>query len=540
MKNILQILFFLSFSVSLQGQTEVVLEKGNVSFVSSRNVYVKFSSTENINVGDTLFINKNGALTPALKVENKSSSSTVCSKLSEETFKAGDEITAQNIVIKEVLEIAEEISDEPTIEPFPKATKLPIVDQPIAPQPEQEEEEVLFKEKIKGRISAASYSNFSDYRTSHRMRYAFSFRGYNLNNSRFSTENYITFRHTLNDSVNIKDALRIYALSVKYDFDKSSSITFGRKINNKISSMGAIDGLQYEKGFGNIRLGVIAGSRPNFQDYSFDFNLLQFGAYASLISSDPGKYATTTVGAVQQTNAGKTDRRFAYFQHSSQLAKNLNMFGSFEVDFYENIHNEVNNSARLTNLYVSLRYRIGKKWRVSASYDNRKNIIFYESYKNFIDRLIEDETRQGFRFGISYRPTRFISWGINSSVRFQKSKANPSRNLNSYVTFSKVPFLNARATLRANFLQTDFLDSQIFGARLSKELVRGKLNGEVYYRWVDYKYKIGDRVVHQNIAGASLNVRIQRNLSLYLYYEGIFDQSNQNYTRFNAKLIKRF
>ena len=110
--------------------------------------------------------------------------------------------------------------------------------------------------------------------------------------------------------------------------------------------MGAIDGLQFEKGFGNIRLGAIAGSRPNFQDYGFDFNLLQFGAYVSHVSNKPGNYATTTLGAVQQMNSGKTDRRFVYFQHSSQLAKNLNMFGSFEVDLYENINNEVSNTAR--------------------------------------------------------------------------------------------------------------------------------------------------------------------------------------------------
>jgi hypothetical protein len=536
MKNILQISFFLLFAFSLHGQIDVVVEIGTVSFVSSRNVYVKFNSTENINVGDTLFVNNNGNLLPELVIDNKSSSSTVCSRLGEQDFKAGDEISARTIIKKEVVIVPEEEKDGP----FPKTEEEPIIDRPVAPTPESEDEEVLFKEKIKGRISAASYSNFSDNKTSHRMRYAFSFRGYNLKNSRFSTENYITFRHTLNDSVNILDALRIYSLSVKYDFDKSSSLTFGRKINRKISSMGAIDGLQYEKGFGNFRLGAIAGSRPNFQDYSFDPNLLQFGAYASHVSSDPGNYAITTLGVVQQMNKGNIDRRFMYFQHSSQLAKNLNLFGSFEVDFFENINNEINSSARLTNLYVSLRYRINKKWRVSASYDNRKNIIYYESYKDFIDRLIEDETRQGFRFGISHRPTRMISWGLNSSVRFQKSKANPSRNLNGYITISKVPFINARATIRANFLQTDFLDSQIFGARLSKELIRGKLNGEIYYRWVDYKYKIGDRVVHQNIGGASLNLRIQKNLSLYLYYEGVFDQSNQNYSRFNAKLIKRF
>ena len=537
MKHIFQTLFFLLFSFSLGAQNQIITEEGTVSFLTSKNVYVKFKSTKNIHIGDTLFINPSGKLTPVLVVDNKSSSSTVCTSIGSQKMKVDDVVIVRIIMPIELPNTPK----EPIDEPFSTDAEHIVSNDPVVkPIEEDQIEEVLFKEKIKGRISAASYSNLSDYQNAHRMRYAFSFRGHHLNNSRFSTENYITFRHTLNDSVNLADALKIYSLSVKYDFDKSSSLSFGRKINPKFSSMGAIDGFQYEKGFGNFQLGAIAGTRPDFQNYSFNFNLLQFGAYVSHTSNNPGKYATNTLGLVQQMNSRKTDRRFVYFQHSSQLAKNLNLFGSFEVDLFENINNEVKNTAQLTNLYVSLRYRFNRKWRISASYDNRKNIIYYESYKNFIDQLIEDETRQGFRFGLSHRAAKTISWGLNGSMRFQKSSANPSQNLSAYVTFSKIPFIKARATLRANFLQTDFLDSQIFGARLSKEMIQGKLSGEVYYRWVDYKYKIGERVLHQNIGGASLNFRIQKQLSLYLFYEGVFDNTNQVYHRFNAKIIKRF
>ena len=538
MKYSLSISFFMLFAFALTAQNQLVIEEGEVTFTSSRNVYVKFNSTENINSGDTLFIRQNGILVPALVVNNKSSSSTVCTPLDDKSFEKGDKIIAQSTM---KIKLPKKEKEEPLVdEPFPE-NGIPEVDNdPVVKPDVDQEEEVLFKEKIKGRISAASYSNFSDFRNSHRMRYAFSFRGYNLNNSRFSTENYVTFRHTAGDSINIADALKVYALSVKYEFDKNSSLTFGRKINQKISSMGAIDGFQYEKGFGNLVLGAIAGTRPDFQNYGFNANLLQFGAYASLVSNQPGNFSTTTLGFIEQMNRGNTDRRFVYFQHSGQLAKNLSLFGSFEVDLYEKINNEVKNNAQLTNLYVSLRYRLNRKWRLSASYDNRRNIIYYESYKNFIDQLIEDETRQGFRVGLSHRATKLISWGVNASARFQASQQNPSRNLSAYVTMSRIPFIKARATVRANFLRTDFLDSQIFGIRLSKELIRGKLNGEIYYRWVDYKYKIGDRVLHQNIGGASLNFRIRKNLSLYLYWEGVFDNTNQQYNRFNLKLIKRF
>lgn len=545
MKYTLQILLSLLVVNLAFGQNQPPVQSGMVTFISSKNIYVKFDSTKDIAVGDTLFQNQNGALMPVLVVYQKSSSSVVTTPVGMPALKAKDVIVAREVIVEQLPEVEEKV----------KELALPFSGKPIAAEPndpvikpteDAAEEEVLFKEKIKGRVSAATYNNFSDYRNSTRMRYAFSYRGYNLNNSRFSIENYVTFRHTSGAwnevTENIANALKVYSLSVKYDFDKTSSLTLGRKINPRFSSMGAIDGLQYEKGLGDFRIGAIAGSRPDFADYSFNPDLLQFGAYVSHVSSDPSKYSQTTLGLVEQTNKGNTDRRFVYFQHSGQLGKKVNVFGSFEVDLFEQINGQQNSTARLTNLYASLRYRINKSWRVSASYDNRRNIIYYESYKNFIDQLIDDETRQGFRFGISHRASRLISWGVNAGTRFQKSMANPTRNINGYITFSKLPFINARATIRANYLETDFLDSRILGVRLNKDLIPGKINGEVYYRWVDYLYKNSEtgRVLHQNIGGASLSFRIQKHLSLHLYYEGVFDKPSTTYHRFNAKLIKRF
>ena len=466
MKYSFLILFFSLITLFAKAQDQVTFEQGTVSYRSSRNVYVKFGSTQNIKPGDTLFIRRDQQLIPSLLVNQKSSSSTVCTPISTIPLQVKDVVIARIIT---PVKASKTDTPEPDEASSPSSTPTFTNDPVVKPVEDNPVEDVLFKEKVKGRVSVASYSNFSDYKNAHRMRYAFSFRGYNLKNSRFSTESYITFRHRLNDSIVLADALKVYALSVKYDFNKNTSLSFGRKINSKFSSMGAIDGLQFEKGLGPFSFGVIAGSRPDLQNYGFNLNLLQFGAYASLGSNNPSKYAQTTLGFIEQMNKNKTDRRFIYFQHSSTLAKNLHLFGSFEMDLFENINEQVTNSAQLTNLYISLRYRVNRKLRFSASYDNRKNIIYYESYKNFIDQLIDDETRQGFRLGINYRPFKTISWGANTSVRFQKSKQNPSRNLSSYLTFSKLPFLNVRASLRANFLQTDFLDSQIFGIRFSKE-----------------------------------------------------------------------
>ena len=169
MKSIFHILLFMTFAFSLNGQTQIVLEKGTVTYLSSRNVYIKFATTKNINIGDTLFIKQNEDLIPALVVTNKSSTSSVCTPLISEKMKVSDEVFAKSILKKEKTK-GKEIKEEE----LPMVENEIAMDETINSNEENIIEEEIFKQKIKGRISATSYSNFSDYKTTHRMRYAFS------------------------------------------------------------------------------------------------------------------------------------------------------------------------------------------------------------------------------------------------------------------------------------------------------------------------------------------------------------------------------
>lgn len=535
MKYIISALLCVGSLFSAFGQQNFEWQKGSVSFLSSNNVYVKFQTTEGIQQGDTLFVQRGDVYTPALIVSNKSSTSVVSSPLAGITLEVKQDIFARKAIV-----VQKEEQEEP-LPPGEETQPATEVKPSFDSEDQEKEEEPQFKQRIKGRLSAGSYSTTSDYGDNHRMRYAFNFRGTNLNGSRFSVDNYITFRHTINEWSEVQDnifnALKVYSLAGKYDFD-NSTLTVGRSINYKISSMGAIDGLQYEHSFGQFVVGAIAGTRPDYTDYSFNPNLLQAGAFISLQAKENRGYST--LAFVEQHNGGAVDRRFAYFQHSSSPVENLNLFGSFEVDAYQKVNGEVSSKPRLTNLYFSARYRFSRKFSLTASYDNRNNIIYYESYKNFIDQLIENETRQGLRLGVSVRPVRLISLGLNGSWRFQKSDMNLSKNLNGYVNFNRIPVVNIRLTLRANLLETNYLKSQRFGARLSKDIIRGKLSGELHYDNVQYTYLLGGYTLRQNIAGASLNLRLLKKLSLYLYYEGTFDDQNRNLNRFNSKIIQRF
>lgn len=525
----------------LFGQNTQPFEKGTVSFVSSQNVYVKFSATENINKGDTLYLKEADKLKPALLVKEKSSSSCVCSSFLPEKVKIGTEFYARVQVKK-----------EPEKQKDRKAKDRPVVSQdsslkppPVVISPQQEDkDEISFKQKSKGRISAATYSNFSGSEQTHRLRYTFMYQGNNLGNSRFSTEQYITFRHTVGAwsdvTENLNNALKVYSLSVKYDLDKYSNITIGRKINQRISSMGAIDGLQIEKGTKNFLVGAIIGSRPDYADYRLNLNLLQAGVYVGHVNRNPQNRRETTFGVIEQRNHAKTDRRFAYFQHSNNLTKNLSMFGSMEADLYQVVDSVVTNAMSITNILFTLRYKVSKQISLSGGYDNRKNIIYYESYKNYIDQLIDDETRQGLRLGGTYRISKRINWGVNGSWRFQKSNFNLSKNLNTYLNFNRLPWIQSSLALSFNWLQTTYLTSKMYGARLNQEIIRGKLNGELYYRMVDYDYGNAESNIMQNIAGIDFSWNITRTLGLYLYYEGTYTASRSTFHRVNARVIQRF
>jgi hypothetical protein len=533
------LILFLSFcSHLLYGQKETVIEKGMVSYVSSQNVYVKFSSTENINKGDTLFYKKGELVTPSLLVKDKSSTSCVCTSLQFEKFKVGDEFFSKSIVEKKEEKSKDKKDKTPVTDPASIHKPIPLV----VPPSQEDKEDFDVKQVIKGRISAASYSNFYGSDQTHRMRYAFTLQGNHINKSRFSVDNYITFRHTIGEwnavKDNFYDALKVYSLSVKYDLDKTSSISLGRRINPRIGSMGAIDGLQVEKGLGRYFVGSIVGSRPDYADYGINFQLLQAGLYVG--HSSKKRNIETTLAFVEQHNQSKIDRRFAYFQHSNALMKNLSLFSSFEIDMYRNVNDTISYAPSLTNLLLSLRYKVSKKISLSAGYDNRKNIIYYESYKSYIEQLIDNETRQGLRLGANYHIVKLVTLGFNASWRFQKSNINLSKNLNSYLNFSRIPWLNASVSLSANILQTNYLDSKIFGALVSKDLIPGKLSSQVYFRMVDYTYKNYENKIRQEIAGADISWNITRKLALHLYYEGTLDKQNKTYNRINTKLIQRF
>jgi hypothetical protein len=535
MKYITIIFLFLICAAKLSAQQDDKLVNGKISYMSSQNVYVKFESTKSFKIGDTLFIKKDNKTIPVLVINNLSSTSCVCTPISASNLSVSMQIYGRrneknlnkdDILPKLDTSIITEIKDTNAI-----------VETDITKRPE-------FLQKVSGSVSASGYSYFSNVNgnNSNKFRYQFSLNAANIGNSKFSAEVYTAFQHEIDNWSSVQDnifnALKFYNLSVKYD-NKKTQIVFGRKINPKISNIGAIDGLQYQQNWAKFSVGGFAGFRPDYSDYGFNFNLPQFGAYVAQKYSNVNGEMQNTLALVQQMNGSKTDRRFAYFQHSNSLAKKLNMFASFEFELYKNIDSIAQNTLELSNTYLLLSYRPHRKIGLSLSYDNRKNVIYYETFKSFINQILEIEARKGLGLQVNYYSHKNLSIGLKSGYRFKNKNSKETINLYGYVSYYNIPGLELNTTIAFNYIETNYIQGKIINLNISRNFLENNLYIDGGYQLVYYIYPGSENTSLQNIINLGLNFTLVKNLSISANYEETLENNNP-FGRLSFQVRKRF
>ncbi|WP_027585383.1 hypothetical protein [Prolixibacter bellariivorans] len=518
-KTIIPFIFLVFAGYFAQAQDAKRLN-GKVSYISAQHVYVRFTSTDGIDVGDTLYVEAKGKRIPGLVVVQRSSISCV-------TTVVGNYSPKMNDVIQADIKAKASITDEKKPVSVPKKP-LAVIPQPAKPQPKLIQE----KSRLYGRVKLASYSNFSntDVKNQQRMRYTLSLNQQNIGNSNLSFDSYISYNHRTGgwntDNQSIFNSLKIYSLAVGYNFSKNTSLWFGRKMNTKVSNIGAIDGLQFETRVNNFTFGVIGGARPDYMDYGVNTNLPQFGAYVSHEAKGKVGTAQSSLAVFEQMNGSHTDRRFIYIQHSNSLLKDFNLFTSVEMDLYQVKDSVPTNTLDLTSFYISSRYRASRKVSFYASYDARKNVIYYETYKTLVDLITDNATRQGVRFRVMVRPINYLIVSAQAGYRSRKGDPDPSTNYNFYITHSKIPWLKSSMTLNVTKLKTSYLDGLQYGGNLSKYLLNGKLYGSLSYRIINYNFLNSSSGINQNLAGCSFAWYIMKKLQLSMNYEATIEKSN--------------
>lgn len=535
MKKFISIFWCFIILIEISGQQVDENLIGRVSFISSQNIYVKFKSTSGIFVGDTLFISSGDTLIPGLIVNNLSSVSCLCVSISDQNIPFDHMVFAR---------VRTEKSKPQPVEPE-IIRNVVSEKEPLADSVNQQEKRGKNKQLIQGSISANSYTDFSNtgVPNSQRFRYTLSLTAGNIAGSKFSIESYVSFRHKSGEWQEVKNdifsALKIYNLAVRYDLNKSTSFTIGRRINRRISSMGAMDGVQFEKSIKNFSLGILAGSRPDFQNYGIDFSLFQYGGYLALSTGKDGRISESSLAFIEQTNNFKTDRRFLYLQHSNTLIKNLYFLGTFEIDLFKLENNVPKSTFDLTGTYLSLSYRLSNKLSFSGSYDARKNVMYYETYKSYVDMILENELRQGFRLCGNLRVANNMLIGLQSGYRFLKSDPHPSRNLYGYFTYTRIPGINISSTISAAYLESSFINSKIAGINILKDFPGGKVQTGMGYHLVNNTLPESQIDVIQHIGEINLYWQLHKKLSFSVNYEGTFER-NKSYNRIYLQIRSRF
>ena len=397
------------------------------------------------------------------------------------------------------------------------------------------------QDDITGRVSLSSFANFTDGLSnpnSLRLKPRLSFKSENISNTKFSLTGFINadYRQYKRSEENLSSKyLRIYDLAVLYKYNDNTSITFGRKINPKISSIGVIDGFQLDKSWKNFATGVVIGSRPDMTDFGFNHKLFETGLYIGYKKNNH----QSSVALIQQMNGKSVDRRSLYFTHFNRFSDKLRYYINSDIDLYKKINGEASSIFRLTGLYFSLTYRPIRKISFTSSYNSRKNIIYYETFKTYAEQLYDDETRKGLKFRMNWKPWRYIYIGTNMGYRFKNSDDRSSFNYSYYVGHSNLPKLKMSVRITASQITSNYLDGNIFDLYLSKQLFKNRINLSSNFKYIEYDYINSGISLIQRQFTSDITWQLKNKMSITVTYIGSFEQLI-DYTQIYMMITQKF
>jgi hypothetical protein len=156
-----------------------------------------------------------------------------------------------------------------------------------------------------------------------------------------------------------------------------------------------------------------------------------------------------------------------------------------------------------------------------------------------MDRILENEMRQGFRLQANYRFTRDLTFGLQTGYCFVKSDPHPSKNIYGYLTYSNVPGVNVAITVSGTYTESSYMNGKIYGANVSRDFFKNKLSTTLGYHYVDYFMPESEQKEIQNIGEINLYWQLPWKMALGVNYEGTFEQQYK-YHRIYLQLRKRF
>ncbi|MCP3978246.1 MAG: hypothetical protein GY716_02785 [bacterium] len=388
--------------VSAEEPTRVLQAK--VTFVTSTSVYVSAGREEQVRIGDTVTILRDGEPVATAEVTDLSTHKSVC-KLLESVSPpvAGDAATI------EVLQLQPEAT--PTADKRPPPSRRRV------------------RPGIHGRVGVRWLSvadrgdGGADYSQP-----ALDLRldADAINGSAWGFDVDVRARRTYRtaaDGSSLDDSrTRVYRLAVQHRREDGPwELTLGRHYSPALAVVSVFDGVSARYAGGRWATGFFSGSQPDAEDYGYSGDIREHGAFFQWFNAhESSRRWRLTTGLVGSYEDSEVNREFLYFQGRFRSRR---LFGYLtqEVDLNRSWkEDEGEDSISPTSTYATLRYQVNRTVELHAGFDNRRRVRLYR------DRItpgteFDDTYRRGLWFGSSVLLKKRYRLGLDAKTNRRES-----------------------------------------------------------------------------------------------------------------------
>lgn len=499
-------LLFLVCIINLQPATGQVLKskKGHVKYISQDSYYVDLGSGDDLGIGDTLNVTRNGRSVGRLAVQHIAESSAACILLnSSRSIQANDvvQVWVRNKQVKQQVSTSK-------MEPSSKFKKSAVAGNKRRRKRKKKTNNVSGNIGLQGIMfqdKTGRGSNYNQFGLRSRFKikqvmgtpFEFRFRSRSRTHDRETTFNPLISGNDWTHSV--------YELSFLYAVDSSPyELGFGRVLSNKIRGLGYIDGGLFSyKMADNWSIGLAGGSEPRLSTSSFKANKHKFGLFANY---EIEHKLSSTIAFSGSYNNSDISREFIYLQNNYLLGRKFSIYQTVEVDLNRGWKGATGNSVQLTNLFVNARYSPIKPLSLNVSYDRRKLVRVFES-RSIPDSLFDETARQGLRAGFSlnlpYRTRLFGNFGL----RFRSGDLSSTTSVTGGFSARQVFNTNISVSSRVAYFSTMFSEGIRPTLQLRIPILR---KFSTNFGAGGYVYKIGQQTTTNYYLDGSAYFRLHR------------------------------
>lgn len=353
-----------------------------ITYLTSATAYIDAGQDDGVAVGSHIDVMRGGVVIASLKVTDISSHRASCAvESTSASLVVGDEV--QFVRAEPPVDVPPAVS--------PGAPALAVAVDEAAPSLEKPKGSWASSNGLKGRIGIQYLGVFdqSGYggditRPSLDVRLD----GTRVGGSAFDIEVDARARHTyqvIADGTEYNDAeARVYRLNAAWRSQGDRvRVAVGRQFSSALSTISTFDGVVAEYDGVRYSGGVFAGTQPAPIDYAWSPDVQEYGAFVRARSAPRASLRWEGVLAgVGSYQDGHINREYVPVL-GRLMSRTVWLTLLQEIDIYRGWRENVEGDKYgFTSTFATARWRATKAVDVDAGYDNRRNVMLYDDYKN--------------------------------------------------------------------------------------------------------------------------------------------------------------